>query len=206
MKIGTIFNVGILLGACGLTYHLTNTYNNQELTAAAVSAEQDNKNVMNELQDSLEHWKAKHSTADKRIKEITAELENEKSEYSRLQAEFDSEKKNTKNCDQDRDAAIQQMKSETDTCEKDLAQLRSTLEKVKENAKLNDVTSLKQNLEAKHQEEISKLHSKYQKQIESHQSQVEQAKEEHSAKVESVHAKLREMKQHVDTMMAELNV
>jgi len=114
MKIGTIFNVGILLGACGLTYHLTNTYNNQELTAAAVSAEQDNKNVMTELQDSLEYWKAKHSTANKRIKEITAELENEKSEYSRLQAEFDSEKKNTKNCDQDRDAAIQQMKSETD--------------------------------------------------------------------------------------------
>ena len=114
MKIETIFNVGILLGACGLTYHLTNTYNNQELNAAAVSAQQDNTNALNELQDSLEHWKAKHSTADKRIREITAELENEKAEYSRLQAEFESEQKNTQNCDKDRDSAIQQMKSETD--------------------------------------------------------------------------------------------
>ena len=72
--------------------------------------------------------------------------------------------------------------------------------------RLNDVASVKHDLEVKHKEEISQLHNSYQKKLESHQAQVSQAKEEHVAKVESVQERLREMKKHVDSMMSELNV
>merc|ERR1712184_174214 len=155
LKIGNILNVGLLLGACGVTFHLANKGNRERLEAM----QQKDSPISTEENPFVTDLKIKYERVKKEEAAWEVKIANMKLERDQFMKSFKADK----DCSYDIEyaQAVSSAKTILETCKRSLQDLKTQNERVQEGINSGlirpDVQKMIDTMEAAHKLEMEQI-------------------------------------------------